>query len=178
MLIEHRGVSPTIDSTAAIAPSAVISGDVRIGPHTAVLAGAVITAEGAPVQIGAHCVIMEQAVIRGAGKSACTLGPHVLVGPHAYVSDATIDRQCFLATGATVFNTAVLKAGTWVAVQGVVHIGTYCPPPPTFPLAILRLATPQRFINPTMRQPPPKPLPLSVSPRRCLVSKRSRSPIP
>lgn len=77
MLIEHRGVSPTIDSTAVIAPSAIISGDVRIGPHTAVLAGAVITAEGAPVHLGARCVTMEHAVIRGAGRSACTFGDHV-----------------------------------------------------------------------------------------------------
>jgi hypothetical protein len=42
MLIEHRGARPTIDPTAWIAPNAVVSGAVRIGPGTRVLYGAVL----------------------------------------------------------------------------------------------------------------------------------------
>ena len=36
MLIEHDGRIPTIDPTAYIAPTAVICGDVSIGPNTCV----------------------------------------------------------------------------------------------------------------------------------------------
>jgi carbonic anhydrase/acetyltransferase-like protein (isoleucine patch superfamily) len=43
----------------------VAAGDVTIGPHNRVLFGAVITAEGGPVEIGRTCVVMENAVIRG-----------------------------------------------------------------------------------------------------------------
>ncbi len=45
MIIEHRGAKPVVDGSATIAPGAVISGDVAIGPHTVVLAGAIITGE-------------------------------------------------------------------------------------------------------------------------------------
>ncbi len=40
MLVEHRGLYPTIDPTAWVAPNAVISGAVTIGPRTRVLYGA------------------------------------------------------------------------------------------------------------------------------------------
>lgn len=56
LLIEHRGKSPHIDRSAYIAPNAVISGDVRIGAHSRVLFGAVLTAEGGPVVIGENCI--------------------------------------------------------------------------------------------------------------------------
>lgn len=52
MLIEHQSKRPNIDPTAYVAPTAVICGDVAIGPHTHVLFGAVIEAHGAPVRIG------------------------------------------------------------------------------------------------------------------------------
>jgi len=37
----------------------VLSGDVTVGPHNRVLFGVVVSAEGGPVVIGAHCVVMD-----------------------------------------------------------------------------------------------------------------------
>ena len=51
---EHRLKSPQVSESAYIAPTAVLAGDVTVGPHSRVLFGAVITAEGGPVQIGAN----------------------------------------------------------------------------------------------------------------------------
>lgn len=42
MLIEYKGRRPTVDESAYVAPNAVIRGDVRIGPGSAVLFGAVV----------------------------------------------------------------------------------------------------------------------------------------
>lgn len=127
MIVEHRGAHPRIDPSATVAPGAIISGKVIIGAHTAVLAGAIITSQGAPVHIGARCAIMENAVVRGAGVHPCFIADHVLIGPHAYVSGASLGRGCFIATGASVFNGAVIEEGVTVAVQAVVHIATRCP---------------------------------------------------
>jgi carbonic anhydrase/acetyltransferase-like protein (isoleucine patch superfamily) len=72
MLIEHEGRRPEIDPTAWIAPSAVLSGPVTVGPRTTVLYGAVLTGEaGAAVEVGAGCVIMEQAVLRASWRFPC-----------------------------------------------------------------------------------------------------------
>ncbi|WP_292393852.1 alpha/beta fold hydrolase [Mesorhizobium sp.] len=53
MLIEHQSKRPNMDPTAYVSPTAVICGDVAIGPRTHISFGAVIEAHGAPVRIGA-----------------------------------------------------------------------------------------------------------------------------
>ena len=126
MRTEHLGKRPFIDPAAVIAPTAVISGDVHIGAGSVVLAGAVIASQGAPVRIGQHCIVMENAVLRGAGRYPCTLGNHVLIGPHAHIAGATLNGCVFVATGASVFNGAVLEEGVVVAINAIVHIGTRC----------------------------------------------------
>jgi carbonic anhydrase/acetyltransferase-like protein (isoleucine patch superfamily) len=144
MIIEHKGKRPSIDSTASIAPSAVISGDVVIGPYTCVLAGAVLTSEGAPLRIGSRCVIMEHAVIRGAGIHDCTILDHVLVGPHSHISGALVESCCFIATGATILNGAVIGEGSVIAINAIVHIGTHCPAATFVPLGHIAYGDPAK----------------------------------
>ena len=68
MLLEHQGKRPHIHETAYIAPTATVCGDVTIGAESRVLFGAVLVAEGGSVIIGGHCIIMEQAVLRGTAR--------------------------------------------------------------------------------------------------------------
>ena len=49
MIIEHDDKRPKIAQSAYVAPTAVVRGDVRIGSGSAVLFGAVISAEGGAV---------------------------------------------------------------------------------------------------------------------------------
>src|SRR5579859_6977422 len=125
MLIEHRGRRPQVDPTAWIAPNATLSGAVRVGPGARILYGAVLTAEsGADLVVGPRCVVMEQAVLRAAGRFALALGEQVLVGPHAYLSGCTVGSRTFIATGAMVFNGASLGEACVVALGGKVHVDT------------------------------------------------------
>ena len=77
-----------MDPDAYIAPTAVLSGQVWIGPGSCVLDGAVLAADGGPVQVGANCVIMEHAVLRGTPRHPLTVGDHVLAGSHSYLTGA------------------------------------------------------------------------------------------
>ncbi len=152
MLIEHQGKQPRVHPTAYIAPSVVISGDVEICAETRVLHGVVITAEGAPVSIGSQCVVMEQAVVRGAGgrsrRFPTVLGDYVLVGPHAYLVGCTVEDRCFIATAALVFNGAHIKRGCTVTLQGVVHIGTTLEEGEHVPLQHVAIGTPATTCRP------------------------------
>ena len=65
MLLEHRGQSPQVHPDAYVAPTAVLCGAVRVGPQARVLFGAVLTAEDGEITVGARCVIMENALVRG-----------------------------------------------------------------------------------------------------------------
>jgi carbonic anhydrase/acetyltransferase-like protein (isoleucine patch superfamily) len=125
MFVEHGGRRPRVHPTAWLAPNAVVSGDVTIGPNTAVLYGAVLTAEaGGRIEVGSGCVIMEHAVLRSSGRFPLSLGKRVLVGPHAYLTGCAVGSHSFIATGAMVFNGARLGDSCVVALGGKVHIDT------------------------------------------------------
>ena len=149
MFLEHQGKRPHIHPTAYIAPTAVISGDVEIGEESRILHGAIITSEGAPVSIGRYCVVMEHAVIRGAGGKArsfpASIGDYTLIGPHAYVVGCTIEELCFIATGTMIFNRAHLKRGSEVTLGGIVHIGTTLEEGQVVPLQHVAIGTPARI---------------------------------
>ena len=70
-----------------------------------------------PLAVGDHCVIMEHAVLRAAGRWSLELGDHVLVGPYAHLSGCWIGSGSFIATGAMVFNGARLGRGCVVALH-------------------------------------------------------------
>ncbi len=148
MVIEHRGAKPRLGKDVYVAPNAAISGDVEIGEGSCVLYGAVLTAEGGPVRIGRNCVVMENAVLRGTPGAALTLGDCVLVGPRAYLTGCTVGDNAFIATGAAVFNKAVIGAGAEVRINGVVHLKTRLPDGATVPIGWVAVGDPARILPP------------------------------
>ncbi|HKW95266.1 MAG TPA: gamma carbonic anhydrase family protein [Methylomirabilota bacterium] len=148
MLLEHLGKRPRIHETAYIAPTATVCGDVTVGPESRVLFGAVLVAEGGPVTIGRHCIVMEQAVVRGTARHPTALGDHVLVGPHAHLTGCAVDESVFLATGASVFNGARLGARAEVRINGVVHVNTTLPPDTTVPIGWIAVGNPAQILPP------------------------------
>ncbi len=148
MLLEHRGKTPRIHESAYVAPTATICGDVTIGANSRVLFGAVLVAEGGPVVIGSHCIVMENAVIRGTRKHPTHLGAHVLVGPHAYLTGCTVEESAFLATGTTVFNGARIGARAEVRINGLVHLKTVLPADATVPLGWIAVGDPAEILPP------------------------------
>jgi carbonic anhydrase/acetyltransferase-like protein (isoleucine patch superfamily) len=126
MILSSGTKRPKIHSSTYVAPTATISGDVTIGADCAVLHGAVIAAEGAPLTIGTSTVVMENAVLKASGGSALqhplSIGDRCIVGPQAYVVGATIGNGCFIASGAKVFNGARLDDGSGVALHAIVHV--------------------------------------------------------
>src|SRR5437867_1819600 len=148
MILEHRGKQPRIDPSAWVAPTATVCGDVTIGPESRVLFGAVVVAESGPVTIGAHCIVMENAVLRGVTHHPARLGDHVLVGPHAHLSGCTIEDDVFVATGATVFNGARLGARSEVRISGIVHVNTAVPAGATVPIGWVAVGDPAQILPP------------------------------
>jgi len=149
MLLEHEGRRPRIDDSAYVAPTAVVCGDVTIGPDCRVLFGAVLTAESGPVVLGSRCIVMEQAVLRGTAAHPLRLASHVLVGPHAHLSGCTVDDDVFIATGASIFNGARIGARSVVRINGVVHIRTALLPDTVVPIGWVALGDPAQILPPT-----------------------------
>ncbi|MEO8528478.1 MAG: gamma carbonic anhydrase family protein [Pseudolysinimonas sp.] len=148
MLVEHLGRSPSIHPEAVIAPGALISGDVTIGADCQVLHGAVISAEGGPIVLGEHVIVMENAVLRASSSDPLRIGDHCLVGPLASISGARIGNEVFIATGARVFNGAVIGDGSEVRINAVVHLRTVLPPNSTVPIGWVAVGDPADILSP------------------------------
>lgn len=99
MIMEHAGATPAIHPTTRVAPNATVCGDVTIGPNCSIGFGVVLTAESGPIVLGANCVVMDTAVIRGVRGNPVIIGDNVLVGPRAYLTGCTVGENVFLATG-------------------------------------------------------------------------------
>jgi carbonic anhydrase/acetyltransferase-like protein (isoleucine patch superfamily) len=148
MILDHEGKRPRVHESAWVAPTATVCGDVTLGPESRVLFGAVLVAESGPVKIGAHCIVMENAVIRGLRRHPTTVGDHVLVGPHTHLSGCTVEDDVFIATGASIFNGARLERRATIRINGIVHIRTRVPADTVVPIGWIAIGDPARLLSP------------------------------
>jgi carbonic anhydrase/acetyltransferase-like protein (isoleucine patch superfamily) len=150
--IRHRGHEPRVHHSAYVAPTATLVGDVRIGPRARVMFGTVLDAEAASIEVGEATVICENAVLRASAASGTAqpvvLGDHVFAGPHTTLLGCRVDRCAYLATAATVLQTAHVGAGAVVAVGGFVHAGTAVPDEFFVPPHTLAVGDPARVLGP------------------------------
>lgn len=152
MLIEHDGARPVIHPTAYVAPNAVISGDVEIGPECTVLFGAVVTSDGGPVRIGRRVTIMEHAVVRGRNRFAAQIGDDSLIGPHAQVNGSRLGNRVFVATGASLFPGSVVGERSVVRINGVVHVNTILIPDSVVPIGWVAIGNPVLILPPEQHE--------------------------
>ena len=126
----------------------MLSGQVSIGPGSCVLHGAVLAAEGGPVQVGAGCVIMENAVLRGTVPHPLLLGDRVLAGPHTQLTGAAACDEVFLAAGAMVLPGAHLGRAATFAATALVHVGASVAPRARIPVGWVAVGDPARIYPP------------------------------
>ena len=148
MQFEHLGARPRIHPEAVVAPTAVVSGDVTIGAGCQMLHGAVLTAKGGPITLDENVIVMENALVRASATHPVHIGSHVLVGPTASISGATVAEEVFLATGTRVFNGARIGRRSEVRINAVVHLRTVLPPESTVPIGWVAVGDPAQMFSP------------------------------
>ena len=122
MIVAHAGVTPRVDPSAWVAPTAVVCGDVTVGPDARISYGAAVIAEGGHIEIGSTTIVLENAVVRSTARHSTSIGDHCLVGPNAHLVGCTLEEEVFVATGAAVFHGTLPERGSEVRVNGVVHL--------------------------------------------------------
>jgi carbonic anhydrase/acetyltransferase-like protein (isoleucine patch superfamily) len=148
MLIEHRGASPSIDPSAYVAPTAVVSGDVTVGADARILHGAVVTAEDGTVSIGARVVVMEHALVRGRASHPVSIGDDVMIGPHAHVNGATIAHEVFIATGASLFPGSSVETGSEMRINSVLQVNSRIRAGESLPIGWVAVGDPAQMFAP------------------------------
>jgi len=148
MLIEHNGKRPQVHPSAWVAPTAVLSGDVSVGPECRILYGAVLTDDGGPVELAEYVIVMENALIRGRSGHPTRIGSNVIVGPHAHLNGVEVEQQAFIATGAGLFPGARVGARAEVRINGVVHVNTVLPADGMVPIGWVAVGDPAQLFPP------------------------------
>jgi carbonic anhydrase/acetyltransferase-like protein (isoleucine patch superfamily) len=149
MLIEHAGKRPSIHESAYVAPNAVVSGDVTVGPGARILFGAVVTAEaGGQVTLGRDCIVMENALVRGRPGRPAVVGDSVLIGPHAHLNGCRIGDRVFVATGASIFPGARVGDDAEVRINAVVQVNSALGNGQTLPIGWIAVGNPAQQFPP------------------------------
>ncbi|KPJ80786.1 MAG: hypothetical protein AMS19_09025 [Gemmatimonas sp. SG8_23] len=123
-VLPFNGKSPRIHPSAFLAPTAVVIGDVVIGPESSVWFGAVLRGDDPdhPIVVGPRTSVQDNSVVHvgrwgptvigtdvtvghGAKFESCVIGDRTVVGMNAVIlQNATVGEECVLAA-----NTVILE---------------------------------------------------------------------
>ena len=124
LLYALNGVAPTIDPTAWIAPTAVLIGDVRVGPGANIWFNCVLRADTNPIVIGARSNIQDGTVIHvDHAENFTEIGADVTVGHGAIVHACKLCDRAFVGMGAKVLDGAVVEEAGLLGAGGLLGPG-------------------------------------------------------
>lgn len=124
IILPYRGIYPTIDETAFIAPGAVVIGDVHIGAGSSVWYGCVIRGDVRHIRIGENTNIQDGTMIHVSREEGPTIiGSNVTIGHKAILHACLLNDLSFVGMGAVVMDFAVVETGAMVAAGALITPG-------------------------------------------------------
>ena len=127
MIYELDGVAPQIDPTAWIAPTAVLIGNVTVGPRANIWFGAVLRGDNEAIVVGAGSNVQENAVLHTDMGYPLTIGANCTIGHQAMLHGCTIADGSLIGMGATLLNGATIGEGSLVGACALVTEGKDIP---------------------------------------------------
>ena len=109
MLLQTR---LSVDPTAFIAASAILVGEVHVGPRASIWYGAVLRGDLAPVRIGADSNVQDGAIMHVEDGVAAKIGDRVTVGHGAIVHAADIEDDCLIGIASVILSGARIGRGS------------------------------------------------------------------
>jgi carbonic anhydrase/acetyltransferase-like protein (isoleucine patch superfamily) len=128
LILPYRGKTPRIHPTAWIAPTAIVIGDVEIGPETGIWYGCVVRGDVNEIRIGARTNIQDGTVIHVAAEGQGTyVGDEITVGHMALLHACTVESNAFVGMKSCVMDGAHVERHAMVAAGALVTPGKRVP---------------------------------------------------
>ncbi|MDM1296068.1 gamma carbonic anhydrase family protein [Sphingobacterium sp. N143] len=119
--------TPKIAAECFLAPNSTIVGDVEIGHHCSVWFNAVIRGDVNYIRIGNYTNIQDGAVIHCTYKKyGTTIGNYVNIGHQAMVHGCFVEDHVLIGMGAIVMDNAMVESYVIIAAGAVVLENTHC----------------------------------------------------
>jgi len=123
-----EGVVPVVDPSAHVHPSAVLIGDVIVGPGCYVGPCASLRGDFGRIRLEAGANVQDTCVVHGFPKTDTVVGENGHVGHGAVLHSCVVERDALIGMNAVVMDEAVIGAGAFVAACAFVPAGMQVPP--------------------------------------------------
>ncbi|HEY0672112.1 MAG TPA: gamma carbonic anhydrase family protein [Longimicrobiales bacterium] len=129
IIIPFNGKTPRVHSTAFVAPTAVLIGDVVIGEESSVWFGAVLRGDHPDhgIRVGARSSIQDNCVLHVSARGATVVGDEVTVGHGAVFESCEIRKGALIGMNAVLLHGCVVGEESLVAALSVVPTGMKIP---------------------------------------------------
>jgi len=117
-----------IHHSVFIAPGAVITGQVTLGPETSVWFGCVLRGDVNTITIGAQTNIQDGSILHVDGNKPLRLGNRISLGHGAIAHGCTVEDDVLIGIRATVLSGAVIGPGSLVGASALVKENDVIPP--------------------------------------------------
>jgi carbonic anhydrase/acetyltransferase-like protein (isoleucine patch superfamily) len=120
---------PAVDPTAFVVDTAVVIGDVTIGPEASLWFHAVVRGDVERVRIGARTNIQDNATVHVTrGRWPTSVGEGVTVGHAAVLHGCAVGDHCLIGIGAIILDGAAVEDECLVGAGSLLTPGTRIPP--------------------------------------------------
>ena len=126
-LFSFEGKSPRVHTSAFVAPTAVLVGDVTIEENASVWYNAVLRADFAPIVVRRGANVQDCAVVHVTPANGTEIGAGATVGHTCVVHGATVGAEALVGNASTVLDGARVGAGAMIAAGALVTPGTEIP---------------------------------------------------
>lgn len=130
LILPFNGTLPIVAPDAFLAPTAVIVGDVQVGPEASIWFGAVLRGDHPEfgIRVGSRSNVQDNCVVHVGDWQPTVIGSEVTVGHGAKFESCTIEDRCVIGMNAVILQEARIGEGSVVAANTVVLEGTEVPP--------------------------------------------------
>lgn len=126
-LYEIDNKSPQIDPTAWVFESAVLIGDVILGPRASVWPNVSIRGDNTTIRIGAGSNIQEGSVLHVDADAPLTIHDNVTVGHQAMLHGCTVHSGSLIGMQAIILNHAVVGKNCLIGAGAIIPEGKEIP---------------------------------------------------
>ena len=119
--------TPKVHPTAFIAPSAVVLGDVTLGPRSSVWYQAVLRGDMAPIVIGEATNLQDATIVHVDEGKPALIGARVGVGHRVILHACVVEDDCLIGMGSILLNDVRVGTGSVIAAGAVVPEGMQIP---------------------------------------------------
>jgi carbonic anhydrase/acetyltransferase-like protein (isoleucine patch superfamily) len=124
-ILPVEGKFPRFGNDCFLAPNATVVGDVEIGDHCSIWFNAVVRGDVNSIRIGEKVNIQDGVVIHGTyQKTKVVIGNNVSIGHNAIIHGCTIQDSVLVGMGAIIMDNADIGKNSIIAAGAVVLEGT------------------------------------------------------